>query len=97
MKALAAAGIAAEVLAIAGVMYAVTTFLFAFSGGQYRMVEVVGLGALLVTASALAVALALWRLRSPGQAATGVLVFSAIAWTVAVVGEWLLSFSLGAT
>lgn len=40
--------IAAIVLPAALAGYLVTTFLFAFSGGQYRMVEVVNVGALAV-------------------------------------------------
>src|SRR5256885_17073323 len=40
--------IAGIVLGVAAVGYLVTTFLFAFSGGQYRMVAVVNLGAVAV-------------------------------------------------
>jgi len=40
--------IAVIVLGVAAVGYLVTTFLFAFSGGQYRMVAVVNLGAVAV-------------------------------------------------
>ena len=92
-----AAVIATFVLVAAGFGYLVTTFLFAFSGGQYRMVTVVNIGALLVAALGLVVAAVTWRLRSPGAAVASTVVATGAAWVAVVIVEWILSFSLGAT
>ena len=64
-----AALIGSTVLVAAAFGYLVTTFLYAFSGGQYRMVTVVNIGALVVVALGLVVAALTWRLRSPAAAA----------------------------
>src|SRR5438552_1456459 len=64
-----AAGAVVLLVAVsAGVMYLITSFLFAFSGGQYRMVPVVGYGALAVIGAALSIASVEWRVRSVVQA-----------------------------
>jgi len=81
----------------AGVMLGVTTFLFAFSGGQYRMVPVVGYGALVVVVTTLVVAVVVWRLRSLAAAVKWAAIATGACWAVALVAEWILSFSLGAS
>ncbi len=57
--------IVGAVVTAAGFMWLVTTFPFAFSGVQYRMVPVVGYGVLAMIVLPLAVAALIWRLRSP--------------------------------
>jgi hypothetical protein len=84
------------VLAVGAVGYLVSTFLFAFSGGQYRMVEVVNLGALAVIAVGVITAAALWKLRSPVAGVVGAAMATGVAWIIAMIAEWVLSFSLGA-
>jgi hypothetical protein len=79
-------------------MFGVTTFLFAFSGGQYRMEPVVRYGAFAAFAAAMLLAAILWRLRlqSPTAAVIGA-TFCAIAiWALVVFVEWRISFVLGA-
>ena len=78
------------------VMYVVTTFLFAFSGGQYRMVPIVragpwivGIGALLVGDAVLAAT------RSLPRAVWAVLGTIVVAWPVAVVAYWVAADRLG--
>ena len=93
---LVVAAIAAIVLAAGGLGYLVTTFLFAFSGGQYRMVGVVNLVALLVIVIGAAVGAVTWRLRSRGAAVLYTAIVTGVAWVAAVIAEWLMSFSLGA-
>ena len=78
--------IALIVVSAGGFGYLVTTFLFAFSGGQYRMVAVVNVVALMVVALGAGAAAVSWRT----AIATG------IGWVTAIVAEWLISFSLGA-
>jgi hypothetical protein len=86
----------AIVVAAAGAFgYLVTTFLFAFSGGQYRMVPVVNLVALAVVVSSLVVAAVGWMLRSPIQALKWTLIVSGAGWVAAIAVEFVLSFSLG--
>ncbi len=78
-------------------MFLVTTFLFAFSGGQYRMVPVVQYGALTaIGASAIAAAAAGWRLRSGYAATIATAIATGVAWMAAVLVEFGLSFFLGA-
>ena len=89
--------LAAIVLPAAGFGYLVTTFLFAFSGGQYRMVAVVNAGAAAVLALDVLVAALAWLLRSPVAAVKWTAITTGAGWVVAVIAEWLLSFSLGAT
>ena len=60
--------IAGIVLGVAAVGYLVTTCLFAFSGGQYRMVAVVNLGALAVISLGVLVAALMWMVRSSAEA-----------------------------
>ena len=95
-SALWAAAIAAVVLLPSAFMYAVSTFLFAFSGGQYRMVTVVNDVALVVIATCFLAAAVTWRLRS-GQAAILAAAISTVAsWVAGVIVEWAVSFRLGA-
>jgi len=85
------------IVAIAGGFgYVVTTFLFAFSGGQYRMVGVVNIFALGVIAVGLLAAVAGWWLRSRWAAITSAGIATGIGWAVALIAEWLVSFQLGA-
>ncbi len=94
--ALSIVAIAAIVLPAAGVGYLATTFLFAFSGGQYRMVAVVNLGALAVIGLDVLVAAATWILRSPADAFKWTAITTGAGWVAAVISEWLISFWLGA-
>jgi hypothetical protein len=89
--------IALVLLPICGVGYLVTTFLFAFSGGQYRMVELVNIGALIVFVLGVLVAAVVWRLRTPAAAVGWAAAASGAAWLVAVISEWFISFRLGAS
>jgi hypothetical protein len=89
--------IALVLIPICGVGYLVTTFLFAFSGGQYRMVEVVNIGALIVFALGVLVAAVAWRLRSPSAAVGWAAAATGAGWVVALTTEWLISFRLGAS
>src|SRR5215217_7172141 len=83
---------------VGAVMYAVTTFLFAFSGGQYRMVPVVRGGFWAVgLAVLLGGGLALARTRSLARAGGLMLASAAVGWLVALGVYWLVSFRLGAT
>jgi hypothetical protein len=88
--------IAAIVLGAAAGGYLVTTFLFAFSGGQNRMVVVVNLGALIVVALDILVAAATWILRSPADAIKWTAIAAGAGWAAALIAEWVLSFWLGA-
>jgi len=87
--------IAAIVLPAAGFGYLVTTFLFAFSGGQSRMVAVVNDGALAVIGLGVLVAVVTWRLRSPVAAIKSTAIATGAGWVAAVIAEWLISFRLG--
>lgn len=90
-----AIAIAVVVMAAGAFGYLVTTFLFAFSGGQSRMVAVVNLVALAVVVSSLVVAAVAWILRSPTQALKWTLIVSGGGWVAAIAIEFVLSFSLG--
>ena len=90
------AAVAVIVLFSSAVGYLLTTFLFAFSGGQYRMVRVVNLGALIVIAVLIVVAVVAWLVRSPAAAIKWTAIATGVAWLVAVIVEWVISFSLGA-
>ncbi len=77
-------------------MFLVTTFLFAFSGGQSRMVGVVNAIDVAVVAISVLVGAVTWRWRS-AQAAVKVRgVVTAAGWILALTVEWILSFALGA-
>jgi hypothetical protein len=89
--------IALIVLVAAAIGYFVTTFLFAFSGGQHRMVAVVNVAALIVIGASVLVTAVTWRLRSREAAVASTAIATGVGWVVAVVAEWLISFSLGAT
>ncbi len=89
--------IAAIVLPAAGVGYLMTTFLFAFSGAQYRMVAVVNLGALTVVGVGVLVAAVTWMLRSLAAAIKWTAIATVAGWVAAVIAEWVISFKLGAS
>jgi len=88
--------IAVIVLGVAAVGYLVTTFLFAFSGGQYRMVAVVNLGAVAVISLGVLVAAVKWIVRSSAEAIKWTAIATGGGWVAALIAEWLFSFSLGA-
>jgi len=88
--------IALVVGAAAVIMYLVTTFLFHFSSGQYRMGLVVDLAALLVVLGTLVLAAIVWRARSPAAAVRWTAIATGIAWVAAIIIEWGLSFAYGA-
>lgn len=77
--------------------FLVTTFLFAFSGGQFRMQTVVGYGFLAMLVVPIAAAALVWRLRSPVAALVAAFIATAGGWIVTLIVEWVLSFSLGAS
>jgi hypothetical protein len=91
-----AVGAAAIVLVAGAVGYLVATFLFAFSGGQYRMVAVVNAATLIVIALSALIAAVVWLRRSPGAAVGAAAIATGAGWAVALVVVWLISFSLGA-
>ena len=91
-----AIGIVIGVLVSGAFMYLVTTFLFAFSGGQNRMGPVVALGALAVIATTLLAAAIAWRIRPPATAAITAGIATAVAWVLAIFVEWSISYVLGA-
>ena len=88
--------IAAIVLPAAGVGYLVTTFLFAFSGGQSRMVGV-NLGCLVVIGLGVVLGAIAWRLRSPVDAIKWSAIATGAGWVAVLIAEWLISFRLGAS
>jgi hypothetical protein len=90
-----AVAVAIVLLAAGAIGYLVTTFLFAFSGGQYRMAAVVNLGAVLVLVSGFAVAAITWIVRSPTDALKWAAIATVIGWVAAIAIEFALSFSLG--
>jgi hypothetical protein len=78
------------------VLLGVTTFLFDFLGGQYRMGPVVMDGFLAGGVCVLDVGmLALVQTQSLRAAVRVMLVAAIIAWSMAVFVEWRVSFSLG--
>ncbi len=88
--------IAVLVFVPAALGWLVTTFLFAFSGGQYRMVGVVNLGAVAVIALGLVAGAAAWLVRSRTAAIITAAFATIGGWVAAVIVEWVLSFWLGA-
>lgn len=90
------AGITAIVVLPALFMYLVTTFLFAFSSGQSRMLGVVNAVDVAMVAITVVVAAVTWRWRAAAAAAAITAVVTAVGWFVAVIAEWILSFFLGA-
>jgi hypothetical protein len=90
-----AIAIAIVVLAAGVVGYLATTFLFAFSSSQGRMVPVVNLGAVSVLVSSLVVAAVTWVFRSPTDALKWTAIGTAVGWLAATAIEFALSFSLG--
>ncbi len=93
----AAGAIVLLVAVCAAVMYLITSFLFAFSGGQYRMVPVVGYGALTVIAATLLTTIVVWRLRSLAAAVKWAAIATALGWTLAIVVEGIVSIGLGSS
>ena len=82
---------------LGAVLYLITTFLFAFSGCQARMVPIVNGGVWVVNLAALVVGgVALARTRSLRPAVRALLVGAVVAWLVAILVYWLVSFRLGA-
>ena len=78
-------------------MYGITTFLFAFSGGQVRMVPVVNAGFWIVLFSGLIVGMVpLVRGWSVGKTIMAMLLGAGLSWLLAVIVYWRLSFQLGA-
>ena len=61
------------------------------------MVTVVNVGALAVIGLNLLVAMVAWRLRSPIAAIKWTAVAAGAAWVLALLTEWIISFSLGAS
>ena len=88
--------IAIAIVVPAVLMYLVTTFLFAFSGGQYRMVAVVNFAALAMIAIPSVAAAIAWRVRSGAVAAVTAVTATLGGWVATAVTEWVLSFWLGA-
>lgn len=88
--------IGALVFGAAIVMWLVTTFLFAFSGSQYRMVTVVGVGALIMVVLPLAGVAIGWRVGTSARRFMVAAAMTGIGWLITVVVEWLLSFWFGA-
>ena len=87
---------AAIVLLAGAVGYVITTFLFAFSGGQYRMVAVVNAATLIVIGLSALVAVIVWKQRSSGAAIGAAAIATGVGWGTALVTEWGISFWLGA-
>ena len=90
-----AIALAVVVLAAGAFGYLVTTFLFAFSSGQFRMVQVVNLVALAVIVSSFVVAAVAWIVRSPIDALKWTVIATGVGWVAAIAIEFVLSFSLG--
>ena len=76
---------------ISGVMYAVTVFLFAFSGGQARMEPVVNYAAIVVVALVILLAAVVWKIRSPTASAIVSVIATPTAWVGAMLVEWGVS------
>jgi hypothetical protein len=82
-------------------MYGVATFLFAFSGQQYRMATIVNVGFFIVGLSGLVVSLSIGivaRVRTwpTLMILMAVLLSAILLWLLALVLYWMLSFQLGA-
>ena len=73
-----------------------TSFLFAFSGGQYRMVPIVNTGAVIVIALGLIAAALASRTHSRMEIIRWTAIVTAASWALAIGIEWLVSFRLGA-
>jgi len=88
--------IAAGIVVSAAFMFGVTTFLFAFSGGQARMVQVVNYGAFAMVVFSALTAIVAWILRPGATAAKATAVVVATGWFATATVEFILSFFLGA-
>jgi hypothetical protein len=73
---------------ISGVMYEISIFLFAFSGGQARMEPVVNYIALAVIAIVILLTAIVWRIRTPTGAAIFAAISTPVAWVAAMLVEW---------
>ena len=91
-----AVSLALVIVPAAVFMFLVTTFLFNFSGGQYRMGPVVNYGALAAIAATVLAAAVAWRLRPPNRAIKYTAIATGTLWLAAVLVEWGFSFALGA-
>jgi len=87
--------IAAGIVVSTAFMFGVTTFLFAFSGGQSRMVSVVNYGALAMIVISAVTAVVAWILRPGATAAIATASVVAAGWFVTAIVEFVLSFWLG--
>ena len=77
------------------IMYLITTFLFAFSGGQVRMVPVVNSGFLIVSAGVLIMGMiSLIISQSLSKAIKSMLITTVFAWLLTWIIYWILSFRL---
>ena len=76
---------------ISGVMYEISIFVFAFSGGQARMEPVVNYVALAVVALVLLLTAIVWKIRTPTGAAIFAAIGTPVAWVAAMLVEWGLS------
>ena len=77
------------------IMYLITTFLFAFSGGQVRMVPVVNSGFLIVSAGVLIMGMiSLIISQSLSKAIKSMLITTVFAWLLTWITYWILSFRL---
>jgi hypothetical protein len=73
---------------ISGVMYEISIFLFAFSGGQARMEPVVNYVALAVIALVILLTAIVWKIRTPTGAAIFAAISTPVAWVAAMLVEW---------
>ena len=76
---------------ISGVMYEISIFLFAFSGGQARMEPVVNYIALAVIAVVILLTAIVWKIRTPTGAAIFAAICTPVAWVAAMLVEWGIS------
>ena len=86
----------ATIVVSAAFMFGVTTFLFAFSGGQSRMVAVVNFGAVAMIAIGVVTAVVAWIVRPGATAAIVTAAVTGAGWLVTAIVEFILSFWLGA-
>src|SRR2546426_10690729 len=92
---LAILAIGAIVLGAAAAGYLVTTFLFAFSGGQNRMAGVVHVGGLIVVGLDVLLGAAGWILRSPADALSWTALAAGAGWAAALIADGGPWFSPG--
>lgn len=90
-----ALGIASVIGLISLIMFGVTTFLFAFSGGEVRMVPVVREAAYVASGASFLLSAMVWLLRSSQAAVITAALGTLAVWLVTVFVEWRLTFVLG--